>query len=1044
MKEINTQAIENENLFNAIEREDLNAAKEALSNGADVNYKDNEGNTALLEASFLGNLELIKLLVKNGADTNVVFQDIDTPLTLSIDKYYETKNLDTIEFLIENGANVNHKDSDGFSIFVVLLFLFNETIQMKLYNERGIKLSKVDIKKLINFFILKGLNVNDIYESNSILSLMISMRNIDAVKLLLDNGADVNHKNDFDVSVLMQSLVLLNRKFIEKIISDTGSKIEIPKIDIKKLINLLITKGANINDTCNSHSILYMMALTGNIDAVKLLLVHGVKPLSSENIITILFVNKQLFMVLNKVFLDYQVVVFEDFDKNRLEIVELLINNGVDVNSVCLSAIDFYFDKYEIKQERKYINSSELSVNEKVKSILLTNNTFVDIDLTTIEWLLINSVNINDEEIKNALYEAIKHDDLPLVKLLVKYMNNVNLYLDEEKRFPIFFKALEQGNYEIIELLLQNGMDVNKKDLNGDTPLLYAISMDDLKLVKLLIKYKADVNVVNDFIITISPLVVAVSLNKIEIVKLLIENGADMNFQAKFNFKSRDYDISVYEFANLHDDQVLSDYLELRGVDISLFNPDSIINKVAKKIKRKSTFDCEERNKPDSSIEEINQKIEIYKGKNDEVSNHHIKLLENNKQSKIQLEKLKKSRLDRKINEPINKIIEEAINSKSEEKVQELLDLDFILTDININDLFIEDFPIEFIIEVAKQTENVNITTEDGMTPLMYACGLDDFELVELLLDKGADKTIKNNMGKRAKDFTTNKELRLFLANYIMKQNNPQKLVNILTNFTIDTPIKYTTHEWRNRIDDKYFDDFDLFLQDIGEQFNNLGSELKTLSPNLYHKVEAFIVSTENPNSWQSMKGLKPWVEEKKEPFDFHIANENILFREIIESFKNEIEIRGNMLQEIFLEQKKSLGRAFKVTISDNLKGEKFYTDVETFKNAVDEIFKEIKKYAKEQQEYEVEVKLFKPENSFIELHIVHINSISTREAQELLERIKKEKGDSVLRKYLKNLCDWEIQTTHKNNHFTIDCFSEEIKSIDKPKGFTHIMRFYK
>jgi len=353
MKERNAQTIENENLFNAIEREDLNAAKEALCNGADVNYKDNEGNTALLEASFLGNIELIKLLVKNGADTNVIFQDIDTPLTLSIDKYYETKNLDIIEFLIENGANVNHKDNDGFSILVVLLFLFNETMQMKLYNERGIKLSKVDIKKLINFFILKGLNVNHIYESNSILPLMISMGNIDAVKLLLDNGVNVNHKNNFDVSVLMQSLVLLNRKVIEKIISDTDSQVEISKIDIKNLINLVISKGANINDTCQSKSILYLMALMGNIDAVKLLLDNGVKSLSGKNIAVILFLNKQLFKIINQGFADFQ-VVFEDFDKNRLEIVELLINDGVDLNSVFLSAIDFYFKKYEIEEDRKY------------------------------------------------------------------------------------------------------------------------------------------------------------------------------------------------------------------------------------------------------------------------------------------------------------------------------------------------------------------------------------------------------------------------------------------------------------------------------------------------------------------------------------------------------------------------------------------------------------------------------------------------------------------------------------------------------------------
>lgn len=871
--------------------------------------------------------------------------------------------------------------------------------------------------------------------------------NLNGVKQALKNGADVNYKDNNDMSILMILLFLLNEKIQIKVQNDT--KQEISKVETTKLINFFISKGANINDTFRSQSILLVMAISGNIDAVKLLLDNDVKPLSEENISLILFLNKQSFKLINKDFTNAQ-VFFEDFDKNRLEIVKLLISYGTDINDTFLSAINVYFMKYKIEEKREYINNSELSFSEKVKSILLTNNTFFDIKLSTIEFLLENGANINqiDESIDYPLYSAIKHDDLALVKLLVNHMNNINLYLCKTKSLPFFFKALENGNYEIIELLLQRGMDINTKEVYDNTPLFYAIENNDLKLVQLLIKYKADVNLLNDFIDKTSPLLLAIYLNRIEITKLLIENGADINFQYELDLASTGYFSSLYELANSHDDQVLADYLETKGIEISLssFSSDQLRKLVGLKIESLLSFLHKKGKKTNSSIEDINQKIEKYKFKNGEYSKDMINNLEKMKENRIELENLKKANLDRTKNQELNEIVEKAIDTKSKENLQELLDLDFILTDININDLFIENFPIEFIMEVVRQTENVNITTEEGMTPLMYACGLDEFNLVELLLDKGADKTIKNNMGKRAKDFTGNKELRLFLANYVMKKSNPQKLVSILTNFTIDTPIKYTTHEWRNRIDDKYFDDFDLFLEDVSEQFKNLGSELKELSPNLYHKVEAFIVSTENQNSWKSMKDLKLWVESKNEPFDFPIANKNILFKTIIESFKNEIEIRGNMLQEIFLAHKKRLGRAFKITISDNLKGEKFYTDVETFKNAVDEIFREIEKYAKEQNQYELEVELeySKPKGTFIELHIIHIGSTSTREAEELLERIRLEKGDSVLRRYFKNLCDWEIKASHKNNYFTIDCISEEIQNIEKPKGFTHIIRFYK
>ncbi|CAA6802574.1 MAG: Unknown protein [uncultured Sulfurovum sp.] len=1000
MEEQNTQTVENKNLILAIKDGNLEDIKKAVENGADIEVLDEEGNTPLIQSlNYIRELpineqdfNIISFLIKSGANVNPIHDD---SLLILLCTFCEIK---LVKLLIKKGTNVNVIDSDGISPLTGVImshFIFQQS-NMKVFIR--------DEKK---------------YQKN------IEKNQKNIIELLIKNGANTNIKLK-NLSILCFACMLSNIEIIE----------------------LLIKNGADVNVLINGVPSLLIASLFGDLEIVELLLKNDVKALSEENISSVLLLNKQLFNLLNKDNLQFQ-VFFGDFDKNRLEIVKLLINDGTDVNDILLSAIAMYSMKYKIEEKREYINNSELSFSEKVKSILFINNTLVDIKLSTIAFLLENGANINkiNESIHHPLYNAIRHDDLALVKLLVNHMNNINLYLDKTKTFPFFFKALEKGNYEIIELLLQRGMDINTKEAYGNTPLFYAIENDDLKLVQLLIKEKADVNLLNDLLAKVSPLLLAVYLNRIEIAKLLIENGADINFQCDIHLESEDDFISVYALANEHDDQILADYLETKGIETNLLSSDTHLMDTMDIIVKPTIFFNRKEKKPNSSIksiEDINQEIETYKCENGKYSKDMIELLEINKESKIELENLKKSNLDRTKNQEFNEIIEKAIDTKSKENLQELLDLDFILTDININDLFIENFPSEFIMEVVRQTENVNILTEEGMTPLMYACGLDDFNLVELLLAKGADKTTKNNMGERAKDFTTNKELRLFLANYVIKKSNPEKLVSILTNFTIDTPIKYTTHEWRNRIDAKYFDNFDLFLEDISEQFKTLGSELKVLSPNLYHKVEAFIVSTENSNSWKSMKDLKPWVESKKEPFDFPIANENILFKMIIESFKNEIEIRGNMLQEIFLEHKKRLGRAFKITISDNLKGEKFYTDVETFKNAVDEIFREIEKYAKEQNEYEIEVELFKPENNFRELHIIHVGSTSTREAIELLDRIKQEKGDSVLRGYFENLCDWEIKASHKNNHFTIDCFNEEIKNIEKPKGFTHIMRFYK
>jgi len=47
---------------------------------------------------------------------------------------------------------------------------------------------------------------------------------------------------------------------------------------------------------------------------------------------------------------------------------------------------------------------------------------------------------------------------------------------------------------EIVEYLAQNGANVNYKDEDGWTPLHWAVQNGHLDIVKILIKYKADVN----------------------------------------------------------------------------------------------------------------------------------------------------------------------------------------------------------------------------------------------------------------------------------------------------------------------------------------------------------------------------------------------------------------------------------------------------------------------------------------------------------------------------------------------------------------------
>ena len=57
-------------LVTAIRNADVQAVRQLLDNGADVNARDAEGNTPLILASFYAGPECVELLIDKGADVN--------------------------------------------------------------------------------------------------------------------------------------------------------------------------------------------------------------------------------------------------------------------------------------------------------------------------------------------------------------------------------------------------------------------------------------------------------------------------------------------------------------------------------------------------------------------------------------------------------------------------------------------------------------------------------------------------------------------------------------------------------------------------------------------------------------------------------------------------------------------------------------------------------------------------------------------------------------------------------------------------------------
>lgn len=218
-------------LHMAAERNDVSQVKSLLTEGTDINIRDDDGATPLHLAAKEGHLKVVELLLAKGAEVNARTRYSITPLHWGA--YYD--HIEVVELLLSKGADV---DAKGNNSVTPLYFAVQE--------------GNIEIVKLL---IANGANVNA-KDKESITPLHVAAINghQEIVELLLAKGTDVNTKNDNGWTPLY---LAAQEGHIET-------------------VKLLLSKGADVNARDkHSRTPLHLQGYNANVKVVELLLANG-------------------------------------------------------------------------------------------------------------------------------------------------------------------------------------------------------------------------------------------------------------------------------------------------------------------------------------------------------------------------------------------------------------------------------------------------------------------------------------------------------------------------------------------------------------------------------------------------------------------------------------------------------------------------------------------------------------------------------------------------------------------------------------------------
>jgi len=486
-------------LFRAIINGETGTIETMIKSGANVNARDEKGNTPLMAAAEFGSSSAVELLISGKANINEVNGLGKTALILTANY----RNVMNAAALIKAGADINVKDK----FFKMNAFLY------------AIKFDCVEIAKIL---MDKGADVHAVdCDGNDALAVAVRHNNPAAVKFLLENKFDPNG--------------LMIPKEGETHLMYAAGK------GMADVVKILIEKGADVEKTsvCGFTALTY--ASVSKVGSVVDIIIEKAKAGNKDNettamIYAIIADNEYMVSKLIKRGCDPN-IKYRPIDGNKFyesdmpgRLFEQIVNNGIIAEREMTPLVA------ACASGRTNIVKTLVSGGAKVDLVskgchtpLMISLNYEQFDIA--KYLIEKGADVNAKNARGEtpLMIAAFLGNTEIVKSLIERGADIECVDSKGKSAP--YIAFCSGNEELLDIFVKKGVDMSKVvNSNPDrfsNPLEQAIESENIPLLKSLIKMGVRLNAKSEFNHT--PLSAAARSGNYEIAKLLIDTGADVN-----------------------------------------------------------------------------------------------------------------------------------------------------------------------------------------------------------------------------------------------------------------------------------------------------------------------------------------------------------------------------------------------------------------------------------------------------------------------------------------------------------------------------------